>query len=114
MNKLKLDDQELANNPSTRIPACVLLDTSSSMQGDPIDELNLGYKMFIKELLEDELTKYSVDLSVITFGRTVKKVAPFTCWTPSQSLLSFTCRDSSKSNVCFELVPQIGQVIVTI
>jgi len=37
---LQLDDSELANNPNTRLPICIALDTSGSMAGTKIKELN--------------------------------------------------------------------------
>ena len=37
--QLQIDDMELANNPNTRIPICIALNTSGSMDGKKIDEL---------------------------------------------------------------------------
>ena len=42
MNELTISDAELADNPTARVPICVLLDVSQSMAGDPIRELNEG------------------------------------------------------------------------
>lgn len=63
---IKLED--LVNNPSTRIPVCLCLDTSGSMAGEPIDELNEGVKLFYDSIKEDETALYGAEISVITFG----------------------------------------------
>ena len=77
MTDLILYDQDLADNPTARIPVCLVLDTSSSMEGLPINELNEGVTMFMNEILKDEITRYSAEISVITFGGTVNKVLDF-------------------------------------
>jgi len=68
MSKLKIKVDDLANNPSTRLPVCLLLDTSSSMEGARIDALNEGVKMFKKAVCSDELLKLSAEICIITFG----------------------------------------------
>ena len=68
MSKLKIKVDDLANNPSTRLPVCLLLDTSSSMEGPRIDALNEGVKMFKKTVCSDELLKLSAEICIITFG----------------------------------------------
>ena len=75
--KLKLHDSELANNPNTRIPICIALDISGSMDGKKIDELNRGVNIFLKTIFEDEITRYSADIAILTFGGTVEKVLDF-------------------------------------
>jgi len=77
MTDLILYDQDLADNPTARIPVCLVLDTSSSMDGLPINELNEGVTMFMNEILKDEITRYSAEISVVTFGGTVNKVLDF-------------------------------------
>lgn len=77
MTDLILYDQDLADNPTARIPVCLVLDTSSSMEGLPINELNEGVTMFMNEILKDEITRYSAEISVVTFGGTVNKVLDF-------------------------------------
>ena len=74
---LKLDDSELANNPNTRVPICIALDTSGSMVGTKIAELNRGVNIFLESILEDEITKYSADIAILTFGGSVETVLDF-------------------------------------
>lgn len=68
------DDQEpfatveFADNPEPRVPCVLLLDTSASMRGEAIAELNAGLRRFIGEVAEDSLAHKRVDLCVVTFG----------------------------------------------
>ncbi|MEZ5427314.1 MAG: VWA domain-containing protein [Pyrinomonadaceae bacterium] len=59
---------EFAENPEPRCPCVLLLDTSGSMQGDSIEELNRGLQMFREELFNDSLSMKRVEIAVITFG----------------------------------------------
>jgi uncharacterized protein YegL len=68
MKKLKIKVDDLANNPSIRLPICLLLDTSSSMKGSRIDKLNEGMKMFQESVCSDEVLKLSAEICIITFG----------------------------------------------
>ena len=78
-NQLSLrKNSDLLDNPSTRCACMLVLDTSGSMDGSPITELNAGLQAFIEAVREDEIASYSVDLGVITAGDTVKEVLPFT------------------------------------
>ena len=75
--QLQLDDSELAINPNPRVPICIALDVSGSMDGKKIDELNRGVNIFLKTIFEDEITRYSADIAILTFGGTVEKVLDF-------------------------------------
>ena len=57
-----------ADNPEPRCPCVLLLDTSGSMSGMPIQELNEGIRTFKQELLSDPLATKRVELAVVTFG----------------------------------------------
>jgi uncharacterized protein YegL len=59
---------EFAENPEPRCPCILLLDTSGSMQGHPIQELNLGLASFKEELVSDGLAAKRVEISIVTFG----------------------------------------------
>jgi len=59
---------EFAENPEPRCPCVLLLDTSGSMQGNSIDELNRGLQAFREELFSDSLSMKRVEIAVITFG----------------------------------------------
>ena len=77
LNSLTLIEEELADNPAPRIPICLVLDTSKSMKGQPIRELNNGVAKFMDAIMDDEVTRYSAEVSVVTFGGEVKKVLEF-------------------------------------
>jgi uncharacterized protein YegL len=59
---------EFAENPEPRCPCLLLLDISGSMQGTPIQELNMGLLTFKDELLADSMAVKRVDVAVVTFG----------------------------------------------
>jgi uncharacterized protein YegL len=67
---------EFADNPEPRCPCVLLLDTSGSMGGDPITELNAGLQTFKDELVADSLAGKRAEVSVITFGP-VQVIAEF-------------------------------------
>jgi Uncharacterized protein encoded in toxicity protection region of plasmid R478, contains von Willebrand factor (vWF) domain len=69
---------QLAENPNPRCPVAVLLDTSSSMLGLPIAELNNGLRVFFCELMEDPVSRLAVEVVLISFGSRVSIVKPFT------------------------------------
>ena len=61
-------DAEFAENPEQRCPVILLLDTSYSMSGAPISELNDGLATLRQELLNDPLAAKRVELAMVTFG----------------------------------------------
>lgn len=68
---------EFAENPEPRCACVLLLDTSGSMQGPPIEQLNLGLRSFKDELISDPLAAKRVEVAVITFGDQVRLAADF-------------------------------------
>lgn len=62
--------EDLVNNPTARVPVCLCLDISGSMDGDPIDELNEGVRLFYDAIKDDEVAAYSAEISIVTFGAT--------------------------------------------
>jgi uncharacterized protein YegL len=67
-----LDQAEFADNPEPRCPVVLVLDTSGSMQGTPIDELNQGLRAFGEALKADRLASLRVEVSLIAFGGGVR------------------------------------------
>ena len=59
---------EFAENPEPRCPCVLLLDTSASMKGESINQLNHGLQTFRDELFNDSLAMKRVELAVVTFG----------------------------------------------
>lgn len=78
LNDLRLEDAvEFAENPEPRCPCVLLLDTSGSMEGEPIDALNEGLKTFQFDLSLDNLAKRRVEVAVISFDSEVTIVQGF-------------------------------------
>ena len=63
-----LDDVEFATNPDPRCPCLLLLDTSGSMAGAPIQALNQGLQTFQMDIVKDALAQRRVEVGIITFG----------------------------------------------
>ena len=61
-------DVEFVENPEQRCPVILLLDTSLSMNGTPITELNGGLSTLRQELLNDPMASKRVELAMVTFG----------------------------------------------
>jgi hypothetical protein len=56
---------EFAENTEPRCPCLLLLDTSGSMRGKPIDELNTGVRQFRDELFADEMAPKRVEVAIV-------------------------------------------------
>jgi len=59
---------EFAENPEPRCPCILLLDTSYSMNGNPINQLNNGLSVFKEQLTSDAMAAKRVELAIVTFG----------------------------------------------
>lgn len=59
---------DFTENPEPRCACLLLLDTSGSMGGSPIRELNAGLQAFKEELSHDSLAMKRVEIAVVTFG----------------------------------------------
>lgn len=77
-DKLRLDEViEFAENPEPRCPCILLLDTSGSMQGAPIEALNEGLRTFKDDLIKNSLASQRVEVCVVTFDCDVNVVQDF-------------------------------------
>ena len=68
VDQVPLDGDEFVLNPEPRCPCILLLDTSGSMNGSPIAELNTGLQTFKDELVADSLAEKRVEAAIVTFG----------------------------------------------
>lgn len=69
IKKLEIEYQKLLKNPATRVPICLCLDVSGSMNASgKINELNKGLKEFIDAMYEDEIARDSAELCIILVG----------------------------------------------
>lgn len=68
LEQIPFNEIEFAENPEPRCPCVLLLDTSASMQGEPIRQLNEGIKGFKEELMADSMAVKRVEIAIVTFG----------------------------------------------
>ncbi len=61
-----------------RLPVYLLLDTSGSMRGEPIEAVNTGIRVMVSALRQDPHALETVHVSIITFDRDAKVVVPLT------------------------------------
>lgn len=66
--QIPFGSDNFAENPEPRCPCVLLLDTSGSMGGMPIDQLNDGVLTFKQELMQDPLAAKRVEVAIVTFG----------------------------------------------
>jgi len=77
-DEMRIDEAvEFAENPEPRCPCVLLLDTSGSMKGAPINALNEGLRSFKNDLVKDALASKRVEVAVVTFDSDVSIVQDF-------------------------------------
>ena len=59
-----------------RLPVYLVLDTSGSMSGEPIEAVKNGVQVLISSLRQDPYALETAYLSVITFDSTARQVVP--------------------------------------
>jgi len=68
---------ELPVNYEQKCPCILVLDTSGSMNGKPIEELNQGLNLFKEQVLEDYTASSRLEVAVVTFESSVKVINNF-------------------------------------
>lgn len=61
-----------------RLPVYLLIDTSGSMKGEPIESVKVGLEAMIASLRQDPFALESVNISIITFDSSVNQLLPLT------------------------------------
>ncbi len=92
-----------------RLPVYLLVDTSGSMRGEPIEAVNNGIKSLIATLRQDPQALESVYMSIITFDAKVKAVCELT---PLESFNppSITTPDSGPTHLG-EAIRMVAQTV---
>jgi len=75
--QIPFEHSAFADNPEPRAPCVLLLDTSRSMEGERIAQLNAGLLAFKENLEADDLARKRVELAVVTFGGEVQTLCDF-------------------------------------
>ena len=72
-----INASDFGSSTKRRLPICFCLDTSGSMMGNPIKQLNQGLNNFIASIKANDDTRSATDIAIITFGSSVEIVMPF-------------------------------------
>ena len=81
-----------------RLPVYLLIDTSGSMKGEPIQAVNVGLRSLISSLRQDPYALDTVHLSIITFDKDVQEILPLTELL-SAEIPDITCPDSGPTHL---------------
>ena len=71
-------DLELINNQEQRLPCVLILDTSASMSGNPIEELQSGLDYFAQDVKSDDDASQKVQIMVIKCGGSAEIISNWT------------------------------------
>jgi uncharacterized protein YegL len=114
MDQNFLDQAEFADNPEPRCPVVLVVDTSGSMNGLPIQELNEGLRQFALALASDRLASLRVELALVTFGGTVKLMDVRGEKAPAGALASYNPRGLALRPKPREIPFDAGRAFVTV
>jgi len=68
LDQVPFSNLEFADNPEPRCACLLLLDTSGSMKGKKIEQLNAGLNEFARQLRADAMAAKRIEVAVVTFG----------------------------------------------
>jgi uncharacterized protein YegL len=77
MTENNLQDVDFADNPDPRCPCVLLIDVSSSMAGESIQNVNEGLRAFQQDTLGDPVAARRVEVAIVTFGTGATVVQDF-------------------------------------
>lgn len=82
---------------SRRLPVYILIDTSGSMKGEPIESVKVGLSDLIASLRLDPYALETACISIITYDRDVRQILPLTALEDLR-LLEIECPDSGPTH----------------
>lgn len=98
---------EKPTNSEQKCPLVLVLDVSSSMCGDPIDELNKGLKIFQTQIQNDPVASERLETAIVTFGNGIEVLRDF-------SLFNGTAIETLEANGYTPLVEGVREAIARI
>lgn len=63
---------------SRRLAVYLLIDTSGSMHGEPIESVNIGLRTLLSSLRQNTYARESIHMSIVTFDSLINEVLPLT------------------------------------
>ncbi|WP_400996679.1 VWA domain-containing protein [Agromyces sp. GXQ0307] len=95
MVRLSIGADDLVDNPTPRVPVSLCLDTSSSMNGTPIQELVRGVNLFYDAIDEDEDAHDSAEINIVEFNSNAGLVHDFASIERLQRVTSLTANGAT-------------------
>lgn len=89
-----------------RLPVYLLLDTSGSMSGEPIEAVKNGVQVLISTLMQDPYALETAYISIITFDNQAKQLVPLT-ELPSFQMPTLTVTGTTAMGDALSLVAQM-------
>ncbi|MFS0576648.1 hypothetical protein AB1K83_13500 [Sporosarcina sp. 179-K 3D1 HS] len=76
IERIKKKNESLAARKGTKLPICILVDTSASMKdNDNITRLNEGLSIYREEMLKDPKTCDHIEVAIVEFGNRGTRLA---------------------------------------
>ncbi len=82
-------EPDYAANPNQRTPCVLVLDASTSMQGDPINHVNAGIEHFVDEVSQDTKARERLQIAAICVGGPTPEAEVILDWTDAKDLQPF-------------------------
>ena len=91
-----------------RLPVYLLLDTSGSMMGEPIESVKNGVQVMVSSLRQNPQAIETAYLSVITFDSSARQIIPL------KSKVAFTVACAAGSGADTDILKQITDSVVSL
>ncbi|MDE2844105.1 MAG: VWA domain-containing protein [Chloroflexota bacterium] len=104
-----LDSVEFAENPEPRCACLLVLDVSTSMTGEPLQELSKGLSFFKSCIEDDTLASLRAEIGIVTFNHEASLVHDFTTvdeFNPPALTAAGGTRISSGINLALDMIEE--------